>query len=109
MSGTYKITAVPVLHSHGNFKGKLKGVSFTAVSPTDTKAWLAGNCGQFEMAFSRIMPSSLAKVIIAALTHGDEVELPGMYAAEQFEREFLFEWSPVHLVVPPQFVHERAV
>jgi hypothetical protein len=32
-----------------------------------------------------------------------------MYAAEQFEREFLFEWSPVHLVVPPQFVHERAV
>ena len=109
MAGTYKISAVPVLHSRGNFTGKLMGVSFTAVSSTDQKEWLASNCGQFEMAFSRIMPNSLAKEIVAALMHGDEIELPGMYGEKEFEREFRFEWSPVHFVVPPQSVREQSV
>ena len=106
MAGTYRISAVPVLHTEGNFKGKLKGVSFTAASPSDTKEWFANNCGQFELVFSKIMPRSLAHIIVAALMHGDDAELPGLYDEVQFERGFLFEWSPVHLVAPPQFDHE---
>jgi hypothetical protein len=41
--------------------------------------------------------------------HGDEIELPGMYGEKEFEREFRFEWSPVHFVVPPQSVREQSV
>ncbi len=103
MPGTYRISAVPVLHTGGAFKGKLKGVSFTAASANDTVEWFSNNCGHFELAFSRIMPRKLAQVIVAALAHGDDVELPGFYTEQQFERGFLFEWSPVHFVVPPQF------
>ena len=101
MMGTYKISAAPLLYSKGEFKGKLNGVTFTAASAIDTKQWFANNCGQFETVFSRIMPSSLARLIVAALMHGDEVELPGIYEEEHFERGFLFEWSPVHFVLPP--------
>lgn len=108
MAGNYRISATPLLHAEGAFKGKLKGVSFIAASPTETNEWFANNCGQFELAFSKIMPASLARVIVAALVHGDDVEFPGLYTAEQFEHGFLFEWSPVHLVVPPQYAHESA-
>ncbi|MGA1982129.1 MAG: hypothetical protein ABSG84_06625 [Acidobacteriaceae bacterium] len=106
MAGTYRISATPLLHSAGNFKGKLKGVSFTAASPTQTHEWFSNNCGQFELVFSRIMPASLARIIVASLMHGDDVEFPGLYEEEQFESGFLFEWSPVHFVRPPQFAHE---
>ena len=108
MAGNYRITATPLLHSGGDFKGKLKGVSFTAASPSNTVEWFSNNCGQFELAFSRIMPRSLAHVIVASLTHGDDVEMPGLYDESQFESGFIFEWSPVHLVVPPQFAHDLA-
>jgi hypothetical protein len=108
MAETYKISAVPVLYSTGDFKGKLKGVSFTAASPMDTKEWFGANCGQFELAFSKIMPRSLAQAIVASLMHGDDVELPGLYYEYQFERGFLFEWSPVYLVAPPQYPYEQA-
>src|SRR5580704_5101454 len=106
MAGTYKISATPLLHAAGDFQGKLKGVSFTAASPNDTLEWFSNNCGQFELAFSRIMPRSLAQVIVASLMHGDDVELPGLYDLSQFENGFIFEWSPVHFVVPPQFAHD---
>ena len=106
MAGTYKISATPLLHADGNFKGKLKGVSFIAASPMQTHEWYSNNCGQFELMFSRIMPASLARVIVASLMHGDEVEFPGFYVEEAFERGFLFEWSPVHLVLSPRFAHE---
>jgi hypothetical protein len=106
MEGTYKISAVPLRYSRGTFDGKLQGVNFTAVSPDDTKHWFANNCGHFELAFSRIMPSSLAKVMVTALMHGDEVEFPGLYEEEQFDRGFMFEWSPVHFVRPPEFVQD---
>jgi hypothetical protein len=108
MAGTYKISATPLIHSTGDFKGKLKGVSFTAVSPANTIEWFSNNCGQFELAFSRIMPRCLAQVIVASLMHGDDVELPGFYEESQFESGFIFEWSPVHFVVPPQFAHDHA-
>ena len=106
MAGTYRISAVPVLHTQGDFKGKLKGVSFTAASPTDTKEWYANNCGQFELVFSKIMPRNLAQVIVTSLMHGDDAELPGLYEEWQFERGFLFEWTPVYLVTPPESMYE---
>lgn len=106
MAGKYKISATPLLHTGGDFKGKLKGVSFTAVSPRDTHEWFSNNCGQFELTFSRIMPRSLAHVIVASLMHGDEVEFPGLYEESQFETGFIFEWLPMHFVVPPQFTSE---
>ena len=100
MPGIYRISATPVLYTTGAFKGKLKGVSFTSASPADTHEWYANNCGHFEIAFSRIMPRNLAQVIVASLTQGDEVELPGLYAEQEFEGGFLFEWSPVQFIVP---------
>lgn len=109
MAESYKITATPLLHTEGNFKGKLKGVSFTAVSPTNTVEWFANNCGQFELEFSKLMPRSLAHVIVASLVHGDDVELPGAYDGAHFEHGFLFQWSPVHFVTPPQYDREYAV
>ena len=99
----YRITATPLLYSEGAFKGKLKGVSFTAASCKDTKEWFSNNCGQFELQFSKIMPRSLAQVIVTALRHGDEVEFPGTFEEQEFDHGFLFEWSPVHFIVPPQF------
>lgn len=101
MTGMYKISAAPLLYPKGEFKGKLDGVTFTASSPIDSRQWFANNCGQFELAFSRIMPGSLARAIVAALMRGDEVELPGIYDEVHFERGFLFEWSPIHFVLPP--------
>jgi hypothetical protein len=109
MAGTYRISATPLLHTEGNFRGKLKGVSFIAASPKQTHEWYSNNCGQFELAFSKIMPLSLARVIVASLMHGDDVEFPGLYEEEAFEQGFLFEWSPMHLVVPPHFAHESAI
>lgn len=106
MAGSYRISATPVLHSKGNFKGKLKGISFTAVSSHDTKEWFSNNCGQFELAFSKIMPRRLAQAMVAALMHGDDVELPGVYDEVQFEHGFLFEWSPIHFEVPSRFAQE---
>jgi hypothetical protein len=108
MAGTYRISATPLLHTEGAFKGKLKGVSFIAASPNQTHEWFSNNCGQFELAFSRIMPASLARLIVASLMHGDDVEFPGLYVEEEFEQGFLFEWSPVHLIVPPRYAHETA-
>jgi hypothetical protein len=47
------------------------------------------------------MPESIALFLVAALTHGDEVEFPGTYFEYHFAQGFLFEWSPVYLVLPP--------
>jgi hypothetical protein len=99
----YRISATPVLHSQGDFKGKLKGVSFTAASPTDTKEWYGNNCGQFELAFSKIMPASQARAIVATLTRGDDVEFPGEYRERAFECGFLFEWPSFQLSLPHDF------
>jgi hypothetical protein len=41
--------------------------------------------------------------MVAALTHGDDIEFPGAYPEYQFARGFLFEWSPIYLVLPPIF------
>jgi hypothetical protein len=109
MAGTFKISAIPVLHSQGAFKGKLKGVSFTAVSPTNTVEWFANNCGQFELEFSKLMPRGLAHIIVAALLHGDDVELPGWYDGANFEHGFLFQWTPMHFADPTQYAHKYAV
>jgi hypothetical protein len=108
MPGTYKITAVPTLFCEGKFAGQLKSVTFTAVSPTDTRQWPAKNCGQFETAFSRIMPKSEAHALVAALMNGDTLDLPGVYQENQFDQGFLLEWSPVHLVLPPIFFPETS-
>jgi hypothetical protein len=107
MTATYKISAKPSFYSTGEYLGKLRSVTFTAISPTDSRQWPAKNCGQFEAAFGKIMAKNLARVIVSALIHGDEVELPGLYEPYQFDQGFLFEWSPVYLVLPPIFFSEK--
>ena len=107
MAEIYKISAAPTLFPEGEYQGKLKSVTFTAVSANDTRQWFAKNCGQFELAFRKIMPNGLANVIAAALINGDDVELPGLYREHQFEQGFLFEWSPIYLVLPPIFFSEK--
>jgi len=106
MTGTYTITAAPMLHTQGEYAGKLKRVIFKAIAGTDKREWFSNNCGQFETVFTRIMPAGVAREIVAALTQGKEVEFPVLYREDEFERGFSFEWSPIYLVVPP--VYERA-
>lgn len=103
MAEKYTITATPSLYSEGEYAGKLKSVTFTAISQNDTRQWFAKNCGHFQAAFSRIMKHSRAQALVDSLTHGDEVEFPGSYLEYQFAQGFLFEWSPVYLVLPPVF------
>ena len=103
MAEQFKISATPTLYSTGEYQGKLKNVTFTAVSQNDTRQWPAKNCGHFRDAFSRIMPATIAAVLVDSLTHGDAVEFPGTYFEYQFAQGFLFEWSPVYLVLPPIF------
>jgi hypothetical protein len=106
MVETYKITAVPTLYAEGEHKGKLKGVTFIATAPDDRMQWFTKNCGQFEAAFSKIIAPNLSKLITVSLMQGDEVEFPGRYTEDQFARGFMFEWSPVYLVTPPQFAYD---
>ncbi len=100
MAGTYRIAAQPILDTEDNFAGQLKGITFTATSATDTREWYTPNCSQFVAAFSKLMPRTLATLIVASLMHGDQIELPGLFREDQFESDFRFEWSPVHFVVP---------
>jgi hypothetical protein len=101
MKETYNLAAIPFLFSDGEFKGHLKGVTFIATSTTDTKQWFTINCGQFETAFCKLIPSTLAKEIIAVLIRGDGIEFPGLYQKEQFDHGFNYEWSPVHFERAP--------
>jgi hypothetical protein len=103
MAEQFKITATPTLYSTGEYQGKLKNVTFTAVSQNDTRQWPAKNCGHFETAFTKIMPAGIAALLVESLMHGDEIEFPGTYFEYQFTQGFLFEWSPVYLVLPPIF------
>ena len=98
MAEGYRISAAPKVEG-----GKLKGATFTAESRYEKREWFTRDCGQFEVVFGRLMPENVARMIVAALEHGDAVEFPGLYEEEQFERGFCFEWSPVHFVLPPQF------
>lgn len=107
MAEQFKISANPTLYPAGEYQGKLKSVTFTAVSQNDTRQWPAKNCGHFETAFSKIMPANIAGFLVQALMHGDEVEFPGTYFEYQFAQGFLFEWSPVYLVLPPIFFPQR--
>ena len=103
MAEQFKISATPTLYSAGEYQGKLKSLTFTAVSENTTRQWFAKNCGHFEAAFSKIMPAGVAAVLVESLMHGDAVEFPGIYFEYQFAQGFLFEWSPVYLVLPPIF------
>jgi hypothetical protein len=107
MTENYRISAIPLLYSRGTFQGKLQGASFTAVSPNDTKEWFTNNCGQFELEFSKIMPLPEARVLVASLMRGDEIELPGLYREAQFERGFIFEWPVAYSRSASQFAHQR--
>jgi hypothetical protein len=107
MAATYRITATPSLYTQGEHQGKLKGVTFTASSPYDTREWFSKNCGQFQEAFAKILDSGMATVIASSLAQGDVVEFPGLYEEHQFARGFMFEWSPVYFVAPPRFAFER--
>jgi hypothetical protein len=107
MTETYRLTAAPSLYPEGEYQGKLKSVTFTATSQNDTRQWFAKNCGQFETAFSKIMLAERARSIVASLMHGDQVDFPGHYREHQFAQGFLFERTPVYLVLPPIFLARR--
>jgi hypothetical protein len=98
--GTYKLSAKPSRISEGEFKGELQGVAFTAKCPTETMQWFAINCGQFERAFSKLIPHRLATEIVDTLTRGQDIEFPGLYQQEQFGRGFHSEWSPAFTASP---------
>jgi hypothetical protein len=103
MAEQYTISAEPRLYPEGEYKGKLRSVTFTAICPGSTRQWVANNRGHFELAFTRIMPEEAARAVVEALERGDTVDLPGSYHEHQFHQGFLFEWSPVYLVLPPIF------
>lgn len=107
MAETYKLAARPFIFPEGPFKGKLKGVIFIATSPTHTNQWFMINCGQFGDCFSKLIPlipHKLVKEIMAALIRGDDVEFPGLYLKEQFDRRFNYEGSPVRFEAPDSYV-----
>lgn len=98
MQEGYRISAVPQMED-----GMLAGVTFTAESGRARHEWFTRNCGQFPVVFARVMPREVARVMLASLEAGDAVEFPGRYGEEQFDRQFAFEWSPVHFLRPPEF------
>jgi hypothetical protein len=93
--GTYLLLAKSSPISGGEFKGRLGGIAFTAISPTETMHWFAINCGQFERAFCKLVPQQLAIEIVDTLSRGQDVEFPGRYLREQLGSGFHYEWSPV--------------
>ncbi|NYF91488.1 hypothetical protein HDF08_003590 [Edaphobacter lichenicola] len=95
MIGTYKLSAKPSLFFEGEFKGELRGVAFLATCSTETMQWFSINCGQFERAFSMLMPRRFATEMVDTLTRGEDIEFPGLYEQEQFGCGFHYEWSPV--------------
>jgi hypothetical protein len=107
MAATFRITAIPSLYTQGEHQGKLRGVTFTASSPFDTREWFSKNCGQFQEAFARIVDPGMATIIASSLAHGDAAEFPGLFAEHQFDRGFMLEWSPIYFVSPPRFAFER--
>jgi hypothetical protein len=102
MSEKYSITAKPVLYAEGEYQGKLKGITFVASHPSDTREWFTKNCGHFEHAFTRLLPPDQATSILHSLTHGQEVTFPGDYEVHQFADGFMFEWTPLYFVHPPR-------
>jgi hypothetical protein len=90
MTEAYKLAASPILFTEGQFEGKLKGVAFSATSPSDTKQWLTINCGQLLRCFHNLIPDGSAEAMVAALVGGDNVEFPGLHQEEQFECGFTY-------------------
>jgi hypothetical protein len=90
MAGTYKLTATPFLFCEGQFKGKMRNVTFTAQSSTQTNRWFATNFGHFEKCFSDLVGVKLAKEIVTALRKGEDVEFPSLYEKEQFDYGFIY-------------------
>ena len=97
---TYKLSAKPLLISEGEFKGELLRVTFTANCANGTLRWIALNCGQFDGAFTKMIPHEWAAEIVEALTGGKETEFPGLYRLEQFSGGFRSKWSHVHSALP---------
>ncbi len=98
MAGGYRIGARPEMKD-----GRLAAVTFTAESQDERREWYTRNFGQFAVVFCRVMPREVAQVMAGALERGDAVEFPARYSEEDFDREFAFEWSPVHFLRPPVF------
>jgi hypothetical protein len=89
MARTYKLTATPFLFIEGEFKGKMRNVTFIAQSPTQTKRWFATDFGHFEAAFSDLVGVDVAKKMVAALHRGEDIEFPNLYEKEQFDYGFI--------------------
>jgi hypothetical protein len=106
MAETFHISAAPSFFTEGEHRGKLKGVTFTATSATESRYWFTRNRGHFDQAFGKIMELSLAKAIVTSLFRGNEVQFPGSYSESHFERGFMFEWSPIYFVLPVPYSQE---
>jgi hypothetical protein len=87
---TYRLLATPLLFPEGEFEGKLKSITFTAISPSNTKQWCTLNCGQFGGFFSKLVPSKLAGEMLASLKRGDNIDFPGVYQGSQFDGGFAY-------------------
>lgn len=105
LMGTFKLSAKPSLIPDGQFKGELRSVAFLATSLTKTLHWFVINCGQFEKAFSKLIPRWLATEKVDALRRGECVEFPGLYREEQFDCGFHYEWSAVSSDLPACLVY----
>jgi hypothetical protein len=98
---TYRLYAIPSLFAMGRYKGELQGIDFVAESPNRTVRWFAINCGQFEDVFADLLSPDLADKVMRALGRGLEVELPGRFRAEHFDRGF-HQLPQVYSTVPDQ-------
>lgn len=92
----YTLTAKPYLNVEGDEKGALRCVSFVAASPVETMKWYAINHGQFERAFSRLIPLHAAEETVDALSRGESVEFPGLFLESEFGRGFHIDPSPAY-------------
>ena len=95
ITGTYKLSALPLLITEGQFKGQLRSVAFRATSSAETMQWFAINCGQFEEFFSQLVSHRFATRTVDTLTRGQGVEFPGLYQKKQFDSGFHNRWSPI--------------
>jgi len=103
--GLTTLSAKPSLITDGQFKGELRSVAFIARSLTKTMQWFVINCGQFEKAFSKLIPGRLATATVDALRRGESIEFPGLYQEDQFGSGFHYEWSPVSSHLSPSLVY----
>src|SRR5260370_41805819 len=84
MLGTYKLTARSQVFRGIGSKEPMRTIDLIAESETVfRKLWIEDD-GNLELTFSTLVPTGVAKEIVAKLAQGFDVEFPGRYKEEQF-------------------------